>query len=39
MKFIPITPSTLNTMNTCPRQFEAKYVTKEVEFKESEHII
>lgn len=39
MKFIPITPSTLNVMTTCPRQFEAKYVTKEVEFKESEQII
>ncbi|ETD72786.1 hypothetical protein V757_02280 [Pelistega indica] len=34
-KFIPITPTSLNTMKTCPKQFEAKYITKEVEFKET----
>lgn len=34
-KFIPISPTSLSTMNTCPRQFEAKYITKEVVFKET----
>lgn len=34
-KIIPITPTSLNTMMTCPRQFEAKYVTKEVKFQET----
>ncbi|ETD72610.1 hypothetical protein V757_03225 [Pelistega indica] len=34
-KFIPISPTTLSTMITCPRQFEAKYLTKEVQFKDT----
>ena len=28
----PLSPTALNTMLTCPKQFEAKYVTKEVQF-------
>lgn len=35
-EIIPISPSLLNTWLTCPRQYEAKYITKEVVFKSSE---
>lgn len=38
-KFIPITPSSLGTMLTCPKQFEAKYITKEVKFQQTEATI
>ena len=31
-KFIPISPTSLSTFQTCPRMFEAKYITKEVKF-------
>lgn len=33
---LPITPSLLNTFLLCPRQYEAKYITKEVQFVQSE---
>jgi hypothetical protein len=36
MSFIPASPTSLGTWLTCPRQFEAKYVTKEVVFQPSE---
>ncbi|WP_218078446.1 PD-(D/E)XK nuclease family protein [Escherichia coli] len=36
VKPLPITPSLLNTFLTCPRQYEAKYITKEVVFKQTE---
>jgi PD-(D/E)XK nuclease superfamily len=32
---IPVTPTSLGTFLTCPRQFEAKYITKEVVFQET----
>lgn len=32
-KILPISPSLLNTFKTCPRQYRAKYITKEVVFK------
>lgn len=38
-KFIPITPTTLSALQTCPRQFEAKYITKEVTFQETQATI
>lgn len=33
---LPITPTLLNTFLTCPRQYEAKYITKEVVFQQNE---
>lgn len=33
---LPITPSLLNTFLTCPRQYEAKYITKEVVFQQND---
>ncbi|EIO6575269.1 PD-(D/E)XK nuclease family protein [Escherichia coli] len=36
VKPLPITPSLLNTFLTCPRQYEAKYITKEVVFQQTE---
>lgn len=38
-KFIPITPTTLSALQTCPKQFEAKYITKEVTFQETQATI
>lgn len=35
-QILPITPTLLNTYLTCPRQYEAKYITKEVVFKQNE---
>ena len=35
-KQLPISPTLLNTFLTCPRQYEAKYITKEVVFQQSE---
>lgn len=32
---LPITPSLLNVFLTCPRQYEAKYITKEVVFQQN----
>lgn len=32
-KFIPASPTSLGTFLTCPRQFQAKYITKEVKFE------
>ena len=34
---IPITPTAMGTWNTCPRQFRAKYITKEVQYTETVH--
>lgn len=31
------TPSKVDKFKTCPRQFEAMYVTKEIEFKQNDH--
>ena len=33
---LPITPSLLNVFLTCPRQYEAKYITKEVVFQQND---
>lgn len=33
---LPITPSLLNVFLTCPRQYQAKYITKEVVFQQNE---
>lgn len=33
---LPITPTLLSTFLTCPRQYKAKYITKEVEFVPTE---
>lgn len=30
-------PTSLSTFNTCPKQYEAKYITKEVQFEQNEH--
>ena len=38
-KLFRITPTSLNTMITCPRQFEAKYITREVKFQQTEATI
>lgn len=32
-------PTSLQTFETCPRQYEAKYITKEVVFKSSNHAL
>lgn len=37
MKFPPQSPTSLQTFNTCPRQYEAKYITKEVVFEQNAH--
>lgn len=37
--FIPMSPTSIAAMNTCPRQFQAKYITKEVTFQETPAII
>lgn len=34
-----ISPTMLSTFVTCPRQYEAKYVTKEVKFQQTKHTI
>ena len=36
MSHFPLSPTSLNTWLTCPRQFQAKYITKEVVFKPTE---
>lgn len=33
MKLMPQSPTSVGTFNTCPRQYQAKYITKEVVFK------
>lgn len=33
---LPITPSLLNVFLTCPRQYEARYITKEVVFQQND---
>lgn len=33
---VPVSFSKMNTFETCPRQYEAKYVTKEVPFKQTD---
>ena len=33
MKLMPQSPSSVSTYNTCPKQYQAKYITKEVVFK------
>lgn len=33
---LPITPTLLNTFKTCPRQYQAKYITKEVTYTPNE---
>lgn len=35
VKPLPITPTLLDTFLTCPRQYQAKYVTKEVVFQQN----
>ncbi|MGF6599770.1 hypothetical protein P3T23_004504 [Paraburkholderia sp. GAS448] len=37
-QFIPISQTALSTFQNCPRQFEARYVTKEVRFEETDAI-
>lgn len=36
-RIIPITPTAMGAWNTCPRQFRAKYITKEVQYTETVH--
>lgn len=38
-KMIPQSPTSLQTFLTCPRQYEAKYITREVEFVQNEHAV
>lgn len=35
-QILPVTPSLLNTFLTCPKQYEAKYITKKVVFEPTE---
>lgn len=35
-QILPITPSLINTFKTCPLQYKAKYITKEVVFQQNE---
>lgn len=32
-------PTSLQTFTTCPRQYQAKYITKEVEFTQNDHAV
>ena len=36
MKLMPQSPTSIGTFETCPRQYQAKYITKEVVFTQSE---
>lgn len=36
MKLMPQSPSSVGVFNTCPKQYEAKYITKEVRFEPNE---
>lgn len=36
-KMITQSPTSLQTFLTCPRQYEAKYITKEVKFEQNDH--
>lgn len=33
LKLMPQSPSSVNTYNTCPKQYQAKYITKEIKFE------
>lgn len=33
MKLMPQSPSSVNTFTTCPKQYQAKYITKEIKFE------
>lgn len=36
MKLMPQSPTSVSTFNTCPKQYQAKYITKEVKFQPTE---
>ena len=36
MKLMPQSPTSVSTFNTCPKQYQAKYITKEVTFQPTE---